>query len=552
MQIKTTPEILQLVSSNPNKDSLLYFTYLILKRNTNKDIYLDSQALKKTFGDRNYTQLRNQLVELGIIEVFKNHRDKEYPYLTYKIRLPHSKKTWINYEVTDTKLIGRVEYILVNNYEKLTPMLKQVLRNIETLVITPELLSELKKDGKLLEDEVFFTNNNDFKPRIKQSPNTGRVYHTLTNLNKKYRKKLTSTHGNLVEIDAKNAQLVFLSQLCPNDINFRENVFDGVFYEKLADKMGVDISKKSDKDRFKEKFFKSTLCNENKVVVANNKYSNAFKSLYPIMFDFLIYTILDTTKANTLQKLEAEFFITNILKDVVKKEIFAIPIHDAIITTEKDVQAVNSIIAEHAMAFFERLISTSIERYTICSTPFDSALLIKKGREEKEIRRIKDNKCICSAKGEGVEQNKNNLKNQVTKEKITMAIQKIMGVGGKITTRKIKEISGVSTASVNKHYKAIWKDIEDAANKNDADVLEIQISDSEDSCELKKVETQSCENEILAEFLHLSEHYGFPKGIEDFYVKHILKNVFDSKEEMMHEININPILKDLLNKGQVA
>jgi hypothetical protein len=550
MQIKTTPVIQQLVSSNPNKDSLLYFTYLILKRNTNKDIYLDSQALKKTFGDRNYTHLRNQLVELGIIEVFKNHRDKEYPYLTYKIRLPHSKKTWINYEITDTKLIGRIEYILENNYEKLTPMLKQVLRNIETLVTTPELLFELKKDGKFLEDEVFFTNNNDFKPRISQSI-SGRVHHTLTNLNKKYRKKLTSTLGNLVEIDAKNAQLVFLSQLCPNDINFREDVFKGVFYEKLAYKMGVDISKKSDRDKFKEKFFKSTLCNENKAVVANNKYSNAFKFLYPIMFDFLIYTILDNTKANTLQKLEAEFFITNILRDIVDMKLFAIPIHDAIITLEKDIEAVISIIEEHSMAFFERQISTSIERYTICSTPFDSALLIKK-EGEKERRRIKDNKCICSAKREGVEQNKNKLKNQVTIEKITSAIQKLIALGGKVTTRKIKLISGVSTASVNKHFRAIWKGLTEAANKSEVDVTEIQINKSEVSCELKIEETKSYENKILGEFLHLSEHYCFPKDIVAFYVEHIIINGFESIEELMHEINRHPILKDFLNKEQVA
>ena len=517
MQIKTTPEILQLVSSNPNKDSLLYFTYLSLKRNTNKDIYLDSQALKKTFGDRNYTQLRNQLVELGILEVFKNHRDKEYPYLTYKIRLPHSKKTWINYEVTDTKLIGRIEYILENNYEKLTPLLKQVLRNIETLVITPELLSELKKDGKPIEDEIFFTNNNDFKPRIGQSK-SGRVHHTLTNLNKKYRKKLTSTHGNLVEIDAKNAQLIFLSQLCPNDISFREDVFKGIFYEKLAYKMGVDISKKSDKDKFKEKFFKSTLCNENKVVVANNKYSNAFKSLYPFVFDFLIYTILDSTKANTLQKLEAEFFITNILQDVVKKEIFAIPIHDAIITIEKDVQAVISIIAEHAMAFFEKQISISIERYTICSTPFDSALLIKKDSGEKE-RRIKVNKCICSAKCEGVEQNKNLLKSANTIEKIKLAILKIMEEGGKITTRNIKVMSGVSNASINKHYKAILNDVSNDKGKTLLHALDAKIKVIEASKEAVSDVQQSHSNEMLNEFNLLATNYNFPEDIAEISVK---------------------------------
>lgn len=552
MQIKTTPEILRLVSSNPNKDSLLYFTYLILKRNTNKDIYLDSQALKKTFGDRNYTQLRNQLVELGIIEVFKNHRDKEHPYLTHKIRLPHSKKTWINYEVTDTKLIGRIEYILENNFEKLTPMLKKVLRNIETLVTTPELLFELKKDGKFLEDEIFFTNNNDFKSRIKQSPNTGRVYHTLTHLNKKYRKKLTSTHGNLVEIDAKNAQLVFLSQLCPNDLTFREDVFDGVFYEKLAGKMHVDISKKSDRDKFKEKFFKSTLCNENKAVVANNKYSNAFKLLYPIMFDFLIYTILDGTKAYTLQKLEAEFFITNILKDIVDMKLFAIPIHDAIITLEKDVQAVILIMEEHSKAFFEKQISISIERYTICSTPFDSALLIKKESEEKERRRIKVNKCICSAKCEGVEHNKNLLKSANTVEKIKLAILKIMEEGGKITTRNIKAMSGVSNASTNKHYKAILNDINNDKSKTSLHNLEGKIIQPEASKAVVLTINQSNSNKILKEFNSLANKYDFPDDISEIFVNHINDNGFDSIEEMTEEINMHPILKNLLDQKKIA
>lgn len=457
MKIKTTSQILELVSNQPNKDALLYFAHQILKRSTNKDIYLSSKLLKKTFGDRTYKSIINQLIELGILEVLTNHRDKQYPYLTYKIILPHSKKDLISYEIIDKKLIGRIEYILENNFEKLKPYIKEVLLNLESLLITPELLSELKKDGVQLEDEVFFTNNNEFKPRINQSK-SGRVHHTLTNVPKKYRKKLTSTHGNLVEIDAKNAQLIFLSQLCPKDVTFNEDAFGGLFYENLSKKMGVDISKKANKDEFKRKFFNTILCNENKAVIANNKYTKAFRTLYSIMFDYLIHLYQDSTKANKLQELESEFFITNILRDLVEMKLFAIPIHDALIVLEKDIDAVMSVINGHSMAFFNRYISTSIEHYTTCSTPCDFALLIKERRRKEEDN---NNKCITSADANGVEQNKNQIRSKETVDKIKVAIMKIKEKGGKITIRKIIAMSGVSNATVNKHYKTILSEIND-------------------------------------------------------------------------------------------
>lgn len=546
MKIKTTSQILQLVSSQPNKDSLLYFSHLILKRNINKPIYLSSQALKKTFGDTQYTLLRKQLVEFGIIEFFGNRREGNYPYLKYKILLPSSKKEWIDYELTDAKLINRIEYIIENNYTRLKPHIRQVLRNIESLMFTPELLSILKEDGIQLEDEVFFTNNSVFKPRINQSK-SGRVHHTLTNLNKRYRKKLTSTHGNLVEIDAKNAQLIFLSQLCPSDLAFNEDVFGGVFYDKLAEKMGVNISDKSDKDEFKRKFFNTTLCNENKAVIANNKYTKAFKTLYPVMFDYLIYLNQDSTKANKLQGLESEFFITNILKDLVEMKLFAIPIHDAIIVLENDINAVMSIINDHSMAFFNRHITTSIEKYTICSTPFETTLLIK---EERRRREENNHKCICSANDKGAEQNKNQIKSQETIEKISVAILKLKEEGLKITTRKIQAISGVSTASVIKHYKAILASLSDEMTEEASSSIDTQIIEPQVTNETITIMCQS--NTILNEFQVLSDTYNFPRDIKEVFINHINTLGFDSVEEMIEEIKSHPILKDLLKSKQAA
>ena len=552
MQIKTTPEILQLVSSHPNKDSLLYFTHLIIKRNTNKSIYLCSQALKRTFGDRQYTLLRKKLVELGIIEFFSNYRDGGYPFFTYKILLPCSKKELIDYEITNSKLIQRIEFIIENNYEKLQPHIKQVLNNLEKLVITSELLAELKKDGVQLDDEIIFTNNNKFKARINQS-RSGRVHHTLTNLNKKHRTKLTSKLGNLVEIDAKNAQLIFLSQLCKDDTAFNKDVFGGVFYDKLSNKMDVDISaNKEVKDDFKRGFFNTILCNENKAVVANSKYTSAFKSLYPIMYNFLIGFNINGTKASTLQKLESEFFITNITKDIVEKGLYVIPVHDALIVLDEDVDAVKSIIDGHSIAFFNKLISTSIINYTFCSTPYDSALLIKEENEYKVIKKKNNNKCIYSANDQGVEQNKNMIRNQNTIEKIALALIKLKEEGLKLTTRNIQAKSGVSTASVNKHYKTILADLNYKENKEVFIATQGETEVSEASNELKMTIHISSTDEIMNEFHLLCNTYNFPLDVSEIYINHIKDIGFDSVEEMIEEVKLNPVLKNLMNYKQSA
>ena len=551
MKIKSTSQILQLVSASSNKDALLYFTHQILKRNTNKDVYLSSQVLKKTFGDRTYKSTINQLVELGIIEVYTNYRDKEYPYNTYKVILPHSKIDLVEYEITDTKLINRVEYIIENKFDKLPPYIKQVLFNLESLVLTEELLDVLKKDGIHLEDEVFFTNNNEFKPRISQSK-SGRVHHTLTNLNKKYRKKLTSAHGNLVEIDAKNAQLIFLSQVFTKDTDFNEDVFGGVFYQNLSKKMGVDISKKSDKDVFKSKFFKTILCNENKAVIANNKFTDAFSTLYPIMYNYLITLNQDSTKANMLQELEAEFFIANILKDIIDMKLFAIPIHDAMIVLDKDVETIMTIINDHSMAFFNRYIKTSNEHYTSCSRPFDSALLIIDKEEERTRRKENNNKCICSANIKGVEQNKNQIKSQETIQKITLAILTLKEKGTKVTTRNIQARAGVSAASVNKHYKAILSDL---ANDNSVSIKYIDDTNTievEAASEAVLTVNQSDTNEILNVFTSIAIKHDFPKDIIDFFENHINNEGFDSIVEMIEEIKEHPILRYLLVQRNIA
>jgi hypothetical protein len=333
----------------------------------------------------------------------------------------------------------------------------------------------------------------------------------------------------LVEIDAKNAQLIFLSQLCPNDLAFNADVFAGVFYERLAEKMGVDLN--ANKDRFKESFFNTILCNDNKAIVANSKYSEAFKVLYPAMYNFLLTIDNGDTKASTLQKLEAEFFITNILTDIVNKGLFVIPVHDAVIILEKDIDEVKSIIDVNSDVFFKRTLSTSITHHTSCPTPYDFALLIK----EAIIDNNTTNKCICSAKGQGVGQNKNQIKTDDTINKITLAIKELKEDGVKITIRSIQAKSGVSKKSIEKHYKAI-----------------LSTSEIETTQEPIQEEIVQAEASIMTVFRLLADTHSFPEDITEFYIKYINNDGFDTVAEMIDEVNIHPILKHIINTKQIA
>jgi hypothetical protein len=444
--IKTTPEIFCLLENdfkdNPLlKDKHFYFIdTLIRHRADRKAKYLSSQLLKKTFGDKIYLPIINYFIEKGLVYRFGNYQEHGKKYYTYKL-LVSAKKT-IDYQLTSPSLIRTINYFYQTNYESLRDFEKQVLYNIQQLQLPSEF-------------DV---------PRLymTKSKNTGRLFHSIVNMPRNQRKYLKHIEGiKLGEFDAKNAQLVLLAHQFNDDEVFNDAVYGGEFYNMMADEMGVDISNDANKKEFKRKFFNSILFNENNLVVANSKYGKAFKKLFPLTFHHLIEMQTETSKANELQRSESNLFIINITRDLVKEGLFVIPIHDAIIFNLDEIDRVQKIIDDNCYSILGRLITLSLEEFcpTPCSKYTTYNNIYNKGEAEGEEEKDSQGGVYVVKSYKGVGQNKNTQLQDEKVAVITQTIKQLLADNQKITIRKIRELSGVAKATVEKHYKTILADL---------------------------------------------------------------------------------------------
>jgi hypothetical protein len=444
--IKSTQEIINLLESDFKdnlqlKDKHFYFIdTLIRNRADRKSIYLSSKLLKKTFGDRPYKAIVNYFVDHGIVECYSNYQEGGYYYNKYK--LLYSVKKLVEYQLTYKPLIKIIDYFHQTNYNSLLDFEKQVLHNIEQLQLP--------------------SNFDIPKLYISKSKNTGRLFHTLTNMPEKQRIRLKHVDNiRLGELDGKNAQLVMLSDMFNDDEVFNDAVYGGEFYQQLASEMGIDISIDSKKREFKRKFFNSILFNSNRAVIANSKYGVAFKKLYPITFHHLIEMDKHISKARQLQRSESNLFINNITRDLVKNGLFVIPIHDAFIINMDDIDKVQKIIYDNCHSILGRLISMSIKEFcpTIesdCTTYNNIYEKVEEKVKEKEERNNNSHRAVYMVQSDSmVGQNK---KTAIMNEKISVistAIKSLIADNQKVTVRKIQEASGVAKSTVEKHYKQI-------------------------------------------------------------------------------------------------
>jgi hypothetical protein len=442
--IQTTPEIFCLLENdfkdNPLlKDKHFYFIdTLIRQRADKKPIYLDSQLLKKTFGDRYYLDIINYFIEKGVILRNYNKQEFGFPYYTHELLVCVKKR--IDYQLSSTSLIETIKCFHNTNYKNLRDFEKQVLHNIQKLQLPSEF-------------DV---------PRLymSKSKNTGRLFHSIVNMPKNQRIHLKHIDGiRLGEFDAKNAHLVMLSHMYYDDEVFNDAVYGGEFYNIMADEMGIDISNEANKKEFKRKFFNSILFNENVLVVANSKYGKAFKKLFPITYHHLLEMQTDKSKAREFQSLESNLFIDNITRDLVNMGLFVIPIHDAIIFNLDEIDKVEKIINDNCYSVLGRLITLSLEVF--CPTPMDNCTTYNNiyNISKEEGEKVSQEGLYIVQNRKGVGQNKNT---QLQEEKITVittAIKQLIANNQKITVRKIQELSGVAKSTVEKHYKPILSDL---------------------------------------------------------------------------------------------
>ena len=462
--IQTTSEILCLLENDFKnnlllKDKHFYFIDTLIRRGAGrKAMYLDSQLLKKTFGDKEYLPIINYFIEKGIVQRYYNKQDGHFSYYTYKLLI--SVKKLVPYQLTSPSLIRTINYFYNTNYGSLRDFEKQVLHNIQQLQLPSEF-------------DV---------PRLymTKSKNTGRMFHSIVNMPKNQRMQLKHVYGiRLGEFDAKNAQLVMLSHMYNDDEVFNDALYGGEFYNIMADEMGVDISNDDSKKEFKRKFFNSILFNENVLVVVNSKYGKAFKKLFPITYYHLIEMQTNKSKATELQRSESNLFIDNITRDLVNEGLFVIPIHDAIIFNLDEIDKVQKIINDNCYSVLGRLITLSLEEFcpTIDNKYTTYNNLYNNGKTEEEEEKDSHGGVYVVENNSMVGQKKTLLRDEKVVA-ITNAIKQLMADNQKITVRKIQELSGVAKATVEKHYKTILSQISpDNASNEITAVIENKVSE---------------------------------------------------------------------------
>lgn len=441
--IKSTQEIIKIVDTDFNKkttlkDKHLYFIDTLIRNRADKKMsYLSSALLKRTFGDRTYKSIIEYFVEKGVVERQLNYQEIGYPYYTYKLLAPLKKL--VSYEITSKSLMNTINFFHNTNYSNLNEIEKQVLFNIQQL----QLPSAIERPT------LYMT----------KSQNTGRLFHTITSFKREHRMYLKHFDGHeLVEIDGKGAQLVMLSNRYNDDEAFNDAVYSGEIYQIIANEIGVDISSDVARNKFKKQFFNSVIFNQNPNVIGNSKYGIAFKNLFPITFQHLIEIDVNTSKAKELQRQESELFINNITRDLVKKGLFVIPIHDALVVFKKDTDSVMKIINDNCYAFLGRLMSFSSKEF--CPTPYPNCttyINIYPKEEEKEDKTHTGVYVVQNTIRVG--QNKNNLVRDEKIEVITEAIKTLLSENKKVTIRKVQEVSGVAKSTVEKHYKQILNNL---------------------------------------------------------------------------------------------
>jgi hypothetical protein len=151
-------------------------------------------------------------------------------------------------------------------------------------------------------------------------------------------------------------------------------------------------------------------------------------------------------------------FINNITRDLVKKGLFVIPIHDALVVFKKDTDSVMEIINDNCYAFLGRLMSFSSKEF--CPTPYPNCTTYINIYPKEEVTEDKTRTGVYVVqKTIRVGQNKNKLVRDEKIEVITETIKTLLLENKKVTVRKVQEVSGVAKSTVEKHYKQILNNL---------------------------------------------------------------------------------------------
>jgi stress-induced morphogen len=352
----------------------LYYGRIFNKRIEHDSfICLSAKILHDILGC-NYKKYLQFLLDNGIIETDNQYiigqKSKGYR-LTEKYR--HRKFEQVL--ITDKSIIENVAMfraeqenkIKLNQHRYIYDCLQQIkidaegAKNyIEQNIYNNEEYSSYNISVDLIESKSFF---------FTVDSTAGRIHNNITNLSRNLRPFLRYNNEKLVEIDIANSQ-PFIFNILINSYdtysnNYKRCIYDtanipsyvsnkktdiliyrdctssGKFYEYLMDNLEIY----EDRSLFKIRFFKKVFYSkENPYYISEER--KRFTELFPNVSQIISYYKKDDYRnlAISLQKAEAEIMINKVVSKLAANGIYALTIHDSILTIPDKSEIAKEII----------------------------------------------------------------------------------------------------------------------------------------------------------------------------------------------------------------
>jgi len=300
-----------------------------------------------------YKQAIGVLCELRII-----HQNRSYRFGDDK-----SKNFTMSYALTPHYAYG--DFKIISFKAKTPPADKSeikndiqgfILRNLRKLrldesKLTNLLNSELPADTRLLIDRAA-DNMRKGKLNVRGGSKQRRVYHVLTQCPRELRAAVTLKGKDLVEVDIPSCQPVLLLSLCadiPRDeVERYKDILANDIYLALGD--GNRQRAKNDflpfafRDYSGKSFADFAALNADSAFASNfiKDFPNIARAIHSFNGSLSCY----------LQDLEAEICIYTVAADLMRRGVFAVPIHDGYLIEPKDYELVNVLVAGEILKRF--------------------------------------------------------------------------------------------------------------------------------------------------------------------------------------------------------
>jgi hypothetical protein len=350
----------------------LYYGKIFDKRNeASSFIPLNGKVLQSVIGGR-YKNYLNHLLDKGIIETdnwyLVGKKSKGYRF-TNEFRDVKFRRITI----MDENIIRNVEKfkeyqvrgIILPQHKYIYDCLNKVsikedkARNfIERYTTKAEQYNSYSISVDLIVSQNYF---------FVADSTAGRVHNNITNLSSDLRKFLRYENQELVEIDIRNSQPFLFNLLIQDYLNtytyplsdlylsygnqslisypdielYKELTSKGIFYEYI-----IPFFPTTSREKFKKKVFSRIFYNDEKKYQYEEWFT--FQDIFPNVAQIISYYKKDDYKnlAITLQRAEAEIIINRIVPKLADKKIFALTIHDSILTTAENSETVKKIILD--------------------------------------------------------------------------------------------------------------------------------------------------------------------------------------------------------------